>query len=58
MADQPLRAELFRDAVALAAKEAIRDGKDASRLQVSRIDAIIDELKARALRTGIPPTKR
>jgi hypothetical protein len=58
MADEPLKAELFRDAVAFAAKEAIRDGKDASRLQVARIDAIIEELKARALRTGIPPAKR
>jgi hypothetical protein len=45
MAHEPLSAELFREAVAVAVEEAKRDGKDVSRLQVSRIDAIVDELK-------------
>jgi hypothetical protein len=54
MAHEPLGAELFRVAVAVAVDEAKHDGKDFSRLQVSRIDAIIDELKKNALRTGMP----
>ena len=54
MTNEPLRAELFREAVAVAVREATRDGKDASRLQVSRIDAIIEELK----NAGIPSPKR
>jgi hypothetical protein len=55
MTNEPLPAELFREAVAVAVREATRDGKDASRLQVSRIDAIIEELKKNA---GIPSPKR
>jgi hypothetical protein len=50
VADKHLSAELFREAVAIAVDEAIRDGKDFSRLQVPRIDAIISELKKHALR--------
>jgi hypothetical protein len=41
---------LFREAVAVAVNDAIRDGKDASRLPVSLIDAMVDEFKKRALR--------
>jgi hypothetical protein len=52
------RAELFHEAIAVAAEEAKRDGKDVSRLQVSRIDAIVDELKKNALRTRIADQKR
>jgi hypothetical protein len=48
MARESLSAELFREAVAIAVDEAKREGKDFSRLQVSRIDAIIDELKKKA----------
>jgi hypothetical protein len=48
MAREPLGAELFREAVAIAADEAKREGRDVSRLQVARIDAIIDELKKKA----------
>jgi hypothetical protein len=48
MAREPLRPELFREAVAIAADEAKREGRDVSRLQVARIDAIIDELKKKA----------
>jgi hypothetical protein len=50
---ESVSAELFREAVALAVDEAKRDGKDSSRLQVWRIDAIIDELKKNKLRTMI-----
>jgi hypothetical protein len=35
-----------------------RDGKDFFRLQVSRIDAIIDELKKNTLRTWMPDQER
>jgi antirestriction protein ArdC len=52
------RAELFHEAIAVAAEEAKRDGKDVSRLQVSRIDAIVDELKKNALRKRISDQKR
>jgi len=52
---EPLSAELFREAVAVAAGEAIRDGKDFSRLSVSRIDAIISDLKKHTQRGGLPP---
>jgi hypothetical protein len=45
MAREPLSAELFREAVAIAVDEAKREGKDFSRLQISQIDAIIEELK-------------
>jgi hypothetical protein len=58
MARESLDAELFREAVALALDEAKRDGEDFSRLQVSRIDAIVNELKKNALRTGLPNEKR
>jgi hypothetical protein len=54
MTNEPLRAELFREAVAIAVREATRDGKDASCLQVARIDAIIEELRKNA---GIPPLR-
>ena len=52
MGREPLRAELFREAVAIAADEAKREGRDVSRLQVARIDAIIDELKKKAAVRG------
>ena len=52
MAREPLSAELFREAVAIAADEAKREGRDVSRLQVARIDAIIDELKKKAAVRG------
>jgi len=52
MGREPLRAELFREAVAIAADEAKREGRDISRLQVARIDAIIDELKKKAAVRG------
>jgi hypothetical protein len=57
-AAEPLSAELFREAVAVAAEEAKRDGKDVSRLQVSRIYAIVDDLKKNAFRRGIPDQNR
>jgi hypothetical protein len=52
MPREPLSAELFREAVAIAADEAKREGRDVSRLQVARIDAIIDELKKEAAVRG------
>jgi hypothetical protein len=55
MPKEPLSAELFREAVAIAANEAIRDGRDSSRLQVSRIDAIVEKVKKPALREGYSP---
>jgi hypothetical protein len=55
MPNEPLSAELFCKAVAIAANEAIRDGRDSSRLQVSRIDAILEKLKKCALREGYSP---